>query len=882
MDFKSDLIAVQAESDNINLYVEVLNNIANWKVTESSEDKESVAQLFYYTLKAIQSIRDEQKIEEFYEYTIKAFENINQIGRDDDKSSTIIIINFLNELYQRRNKLSSKIQISQSALQILLKDLEPIKFIFNISDDKCLRYFPINKLLGNIIMDRSFINIKIEPYHINLIQLAVEMYEATGEKNNNDQLNKLITTSNLRFINYLNGACIRVDTSDMSNFKNNQVMVFYDINKKKVLIRHEDKKYFQGLIENEKIQLEYNASRREIGYFVELIVEGDTIDYSEALKESPKEFLRLLYEKKYKNILLEKMIVKMQNGEYKPLNPFCMNDNWIIKGKIDGRAEKICTLDKIRDSIEEGRLHLFSLSSKPTVLNKISLGLCMTLLDNKEIAIDDLFAGLESNEWIQNIIFKNLVSYSDNSLNTLEFILKKYANDLDYCSKENDILNLEFNKAKIRDSLPFMFDLSWVYELMKMPKTACLFHGTINEEGSNFYVDFAPTANKSLAKINMDKINLISADDVILSEETNKYDFFIDKQDRYFIFKDDEWHSSMELQDIYKLIVNIELNNQKMINYKLNERIHNDVYKEIKDIMMLHLKELEDISIKKIDVDSLIILRLLNNLLLNKINADNWDHYYNLFSKQQKLSFSEIVKCELFSKNKKDVLIVPKDRSQEDAVLRKVYENYIRKNAERDDDWWFTSKTLYMCQGAFYRDKSKIQTIRFLFDNTEHGTATIRSIAAYFGKKQEWIKFVQQTTEQETSKLERLFEIQTQKCQKYQYQSGEISLIDIATKNDTKIEACSYYGTDKGDKSIKEFLTSCGFNESKVQVSHCHEITQKAVLVKKDCDKLEIEYNDSIYLVVREFNMTKKYLLPKGAVGKANKVVTLLVKKTEL
>ena len=35
------------------------------------------------------------------------------------------------------------------------------------------------------------------------------------------------------------------------------------------------------------------------------------------------------------------------------------------------------------------------------------------------------------------------------------------------------------------------------------------------------------------------------------------------------------------------------------------------------------------------------------------------------------------------------------------------------------------------------------------------------------------------------------------------------------------------------------------------------------------------------YITIREFNMPKKYCLPIGAVGNANNMVTLLVKKDE-
>ena len=73
---------------------------------------------------------------------------------------------------------------------------------------------------------------KIEPYHINLLQLAVEMYKITGGVNPQEQFEKLIDNCKLQFINYLDGTSIRVDTIDMANYRHNHVMVLTFVRKK--------------------------------------------------------------------------------------------------------------------------------------------------------------------------------------------------------------------------------------------------------------------------------------------------------------------------------------------------------------------------------------------------------------------------------------------------------------------------------------------------------------------------------------------------------------------------------------------------------------------------------------------------------------------------
>ncbi len=880
MDFKSDLLAVQANVGDLELCAELLKKIANWGVTESSDDKETVADLFYATLKAIQLTENECTIERLYRDTFAAFDNINLIAKDGKNSSSLVLIDFLNELYQRRDSLTSKIEIPNEELRVLLSDLEPIKYIFKICDDDGKRYFPVNKLLENIILDQSFINTKIEPYHVNLIQLAVEMYKATSEEPT-EQFDELINTCHLGFIKYLDGACIRVDTMDMCNFRNNHVMVFYDIKNKKVLIRHEDEKYFLGSTIECKVEAEYNVHHVPIGHYVELSVDGTAIDYSDAIKESPKEFLRLLYEKKCKNVLIEKMIVRTNEGTFEPLNPFCTKDKWIIKGQINGREGKVCLPNRFMDCIEEGRLQLFSECKNHSVIDQISLGLCMILLENKQILIGDLFDNFNDNDWLQNIIIKNWALKSDNIIDAIEFALAKYIRDLDYCTKDENIKKIEFEKGRIIDSLPFYFNLKWVYDALDLPEEPSIFLGTIIEEDENiFCIDFSPIANKTLAKINSMDITQIYSTDVIMPEGTNYEGFFGDGKNRYFVHKDGKWCSSEELQNLYKLISVIELSNDRMLKYELSTLIHDSAFETIKSAMMLHQKELTDISIKKINIDSLIIIRLVNNLMLNRIDTSKWEYYYNLFAKQQKLSFTGIEHEKYFSQQENGVLVVPKDRAQEDAVLRKVYENYIRVNAERDLDWWFSVDELSEVNNEFYINGSRINKIRFLFDNTEHGTATIRAIAAKLGKVDEWIQFEQNRTGQSQEHLQQLIEKQSVN-QQYKFKDTLVSLSEIVTNNNPDVEACSYYGTGEGDELIKKFLMICGIDESKLFVYHSKEIRKKAELVKEECEKLGLKYNDGIYLVIREFNMPKFSLLPKGAVGKANRIVTLLVKKDE-
>ena len=228
-EMKVYLKVIQSKVVDECLCKDILKKISLLNVTEMSKDRMLIADLFCSVLQAIQ----ENKINELEKEIIEAFKNISQIARTGKENSSLVIIDFLNHLYQHRNYVHQKIDISQDEILILLKDMEAIKFVLLICDEDGERYFPANRLLSNIVLDVNFINSRIEPYHINLLQLAVEMFKITGEVDPQEQFERLINTCNLHFIRYLDGTSTRIDTIDMTNYKYNNVMVFYNEREKK-------------------------------------------------------------------------------------------------------------------------------------------------------------------------------------------------------------------------------------------------------------------------------------------------------------------------------------------------------------------------------------------------------------------------------------------------------------------------------------------------------------------------------------------------------------------------------------------------------------------------------------------------------------------------
>lgn len=875
IDFKSELLALQAKIINKNLYHDELIKIADLNAIEIDEYKIELAELFYETLKQIQLINAESIIKEFHNDVIRAFYNISLINSSNENHSSVFIINFLNILFRSRDeaKLLTKSCLVEDKLEILLRDLDPIKFIFNMVDENGKRYFPINKLLNEIIGDENFINTSIERYHLNVLKLAVEMYSITND-DPSKEFNYLISNCNLKFIKYLNGTSELIDTKDMSNFKKNNVMLFFDSENDKVLVRHESKNYFinKGEIE---IEEEVNTRGLVIGYFCEYKIFGEVLSYHDAIIKKPVEFLKLVYEKGFKNVLLEKQIIKQKDGSFTPLNRFCKYDNWVIVGNNTEENSKVYLASHFYKSLEGERMYLFSIGSMNTPFNKISLGFCCKLLDYENISIDDLFCNVNSANWLQNNVARNWLNHVKDKKKSILYLLEYLLKSLEYCSKKSNLERLEFKKDCIIEVLPYYVDLDYVYMELGLPRTPSIVKGSIIQNDDVSIIDFSSKVNETIASKKYKDNTSISLNEVNVLDST---DLTLDLVGNICIFQSgDSWCTSLAFQNEFELVKDLEVINEKLLPADINDNISVNDYNKLKEIFKLHKQELLDIPIKDVDLDSLIQYRIAYNMVYNNIHKDNWNLYSNCFKKSFLMKFHDISSDEDFSIKQDNVLYVPKDRSQEDGVLKKIYNNYIRRNCRRDNDWWFAAPELTLNGGNYCINNNQIRTICFLFDNTLNGTATIRTLAVKLNKKDEWLEFVGSDESNQTV-LTKKFNDDINKCDKYYCGGNEVSLEEIIRTNKPKLEICIYYGTVLGENTVNNFLQACNIFNFQVKV-------KKRVKDKRNCfeeEKKAFNLGDiDFYPVIREYNMPKKTALPKRCVGDTAKVITLLAQKRE-
>lgn len=377
------------------------------------ENSQEVAELFYQYLCALQKLYGDEASVIAGSRVEKVFKAVALINTNEEtmveNDSNLMAVRFLSQLYSAEADDYSETvqeQLLLEAAPILLEGLEDIYCIFKIECDGRV-IFPINRLIAKVIKSPDFVNIsRISQQHIRILQLAVQLFRSTSDS---EIIEELRNTCQLRFLDFLDGTQSLIDTRDMKNYQLNGVMVFHNSNYNKVLIRHEKKEYFKCADHNvtfeEGVELNYHGE--PIGYYREYdLGDASLVDYHYAINEQPREFLKILYDKGCYNIFLEKMLVKNADGTLQVLNPFCVNDKYIVRGKLACQ----CTERYYnRSEVEELLLgyQLKCVSGK--LIDWIPFGLCLNLLTKENIGTELLLQENALTDWKQNKIIYNWV-----------------------------------------------------------------------------------------------------------------------------------------------------------------------------------------------------------------------------------------------------------------------------------------------------------------------------------------------------------------------------------------------------------------------------------------------------------------------------------------
>lgn len=445
-------------------YPEIISKSVSFLLSKDikflSDNRIDVAALFYQILCSYQRLFEKNAETVNENDIIKLFEHIALINAEPDiehDDSNLMTIWFLNQLNKRVDINDEKLK---GCINTLLHGLSDIHFIFELEIDG-EKVFPVNRLISEVITDSTFLNVNsITPYHVQMLQLAVQLFVEDDYKL---LLEKLIKDCGLEFLNYMDGSHSIIDTTDFLNYLKNGVMIFYNSSKNSILIRNEKKSYFSinGVCPR-PVKEEKNYHGKVIGHYViiEDLCNAEMIDFSIIMKDNPAAVLKLIYEKNYYNIFLENALLK-DGDEIQPLNPYAVNDPYIIKGYLDKKG-KCYTKDNLQECIRRFRM----LKVGGNTIDAVTFGLYLDLLEKDNVGIDLLDKREDALDWGQNQVIKNWVLNAGNKKDALLYILRKYCTELSYCK---NVTRLETYNIKTQDLLPYQINWSWIYELLEFP-----------------------------------------------------------------------------------------------------------------------------------------------------------------------------------------------------------------------------------------------------------------------------------------------------------------------------------------------------------------------------------------------------------------------------
>lgn len=788
-----------------------------------------------------------------------SFDNIKDLESQQNENTftEIILITFLKKINTMCGMTGGDIKpVSyemQEQYKVLCSKLEEMKVIFRLRLNG-IELFPIGKLLAKVIgSDYAFEDLN----EVTLITflLALEIFDTEPYIHEKSKLNEIIDKCNLKCLRYLsNPSVTRIGRKTWKdNFSQNGVLILSDVNRQAIYIRHPDKRYFKQLDgdERKKLEVETNSMGRNIAYYYEYVYDSEaefvsiedimsTNSYSNDVKLSA---IKRIYNNKMYNAFFEQAFMKI-GEEIRTVNLFTAEDKKIIRSE--------------REPIEANTENVTDYAMKPFSLVKIwgneldfiIVGSICKLLTICNVDLDIIAEKLgQTSSGFQNILIQSWLECSQNVYENLIKFQELYFSDILYIRKRKEITNKK------------IVDISWIP--VKLPE------------------HLLDESLKELCNITTDEIEIVQLerdedfegniiynnvkDDIVIDSESialmDKDDWTQEKiyavrhQEKYFI--------TSEIDSYIRLIRKIKDSNNGLHEIEDFSICSKSQIQVVLEAMRLQEKALKDITDCKVDFDSIARLRLIHHIICNRILQNSqWTKFIEVINAHQQLKFDFAKGIDLFKDN---ALVVPKERQETDSALTSIINEYIRKNAVRNHDFYFSE--IGLSEGVYtYRDQ-KIERIIFLFDTLQCGTSTIRNLRFYF----------------EDYDKDAVGNVQNQHI-KYYCNGNEIKLQTIIEKNHPEVEVVVLYGSKKGKNTVEEYLSNNPFI-TKNTVTCVYEINKtankdfmdKVMLLYKGQD---ISIKENCFPIIREFNQPKKNAFPQDNLRSEN-IASIFVKKKE-
>lgn len=895
-DLQTCLHVLESGSINEDSFREVLNLFHGFTShTELvSNNRVDTATVYCRILSACQNLYEidtwESLPKEAAEQLIQSFNNIERLYHDtseeERKGTYVRTIWFLSELKTKAAEGRTG-DIDKRIIGEYAKDLldvfQDIRFVFDIEYDGT-RLFPISQVIAAVVSGRDFQEFRngIQSNDICTLRLAVKLFKAPEDI---QILDELKSKYRLKFINYLNDECLIIDTSDFLNYQWNGTIIFYNDAEHRVLIRSLKEDYFSQCGEKgHKLQTELDCDENPIGYFVEyeLDASDELCDYSAVLASEAGRinFLRLIFDYDARNVFLENSIVKKPDGSLLPINPYCINDTRLVQGYLGNKKGKTFPQSQIREPLQKYR----SCFLKSHIMNRVTLGLCIFLLDTNNIGVDAL--GLDSlteDDWYQNQVIQNWLNNPNTTKDHITLLLNEWYKQLSYCEKISSLEKEEFHAI---DFLPLRYDLNSIYHKIYpdfIPDER-LFSGIVIEdedcpETYSIEVNDKTVAGANEKKLHHWPITIRVGDDFTVEDETLKWDQRV-RGDVYFFYSLSEGHGRVVNRELLKALAGVELVQQYCLRFEVGAAVTGIHYNTIRTMTRLFETTYSEVANKTkaclaTDLDIQTYLRLLHNMIWSGIDSvDRLKDYISIFRAHQIADFSEIDRDPLFQREDLNTLYVPKDSYHQSSVLSFVYDRRLKSATQRDNRHLYTPE-LSLIDGQYVVFGSPIESVVFLTDNFASGLSTIAALAAQLGIESDeecglWPDRVKKAN-----------------ITRHRYYCGddEVSIADIIRTNKAKILVHSYYGTSDASKRIDEFLErhEIPYEKSSFQFPLTSKAEQDMIEYAKSIwRRRDLDFKEGYYLYVREYNMPRKSIFPTQMLEEPRRFINLFNRRKEL
>lgn len=876
--------ALQAGEYNEDIILNTFDCFDLYDSEKISNDWELVSKTFFELLKYCQVMYKGNVPENIIKRIVLLFENIETIvmdrSGDELNNHCILIIWFMHELKIHRESndaFTMDEEILEKQIEALIMELDSIYFVFDIKGDNDDKLFPIENLIAKVVKDNSFLN-RQNIFKIRVLQLAVKLFGKDGS--NEEIIEKLIKDNNLKFLTYLKDNGEIIDTPDLLNYQKNGVMIFFNTISNMVLIRHNRKDYFNKTPIWGDVNLcskELDSHNKPIAYFVEFSLNSsDSLcTYSEILNEENLrlDILKLLFEHNTYNILFEKYIIKTHDGKILPVNPYCYNDKYIIKGFFDGSEGKAFSPNNLLEALKEYRSSSLKICNK-NVMNRLSFGIALKLLQFEYVELDRIdISSFKSSEWYQVQFIEKWIKNSNDLTNSLKFVLKEWYQENKYCtvinptSKINEKDTLQGHNVEPLDFYPIKDNEKWIYDILGYKETdeISLILGNIVYKNDDYLLSFNLELDDNMVVKYLDKNNIVDDDGI--------FDLLNENDDCYFLYKRKEDKGIIIDQELLKIIYSFEkMQKNNYLTLEAVSKINRTSFEDIKRIMELHKRALEEAGKDCFaDFDSQVYYRLIHNMLWSGINEINIEDYLRILFGHNVMDFKNIGNDKIFLRSEPNTLYVPKDKNEEDSVLASIYYNYLKPNSKRDINSLYKVDGLTLNNNKYHFNVKVIKEIVFLCDNFLTGSATMRMIKAYLDID------TSQDNDEERNGVNNV----KKKIIRYKTkENDDLLLSEVIKTNKCPIEVHAYYGTSEGKNKIDSFLKS---NNIPGKISYYFDISKKYSDLSENEKKIwSTNSHSDFYLVIREFNMPKKNIFPIEMLQDPKKAICMFVLKDEI